>query len=49
MDDGAGEIADHGQAFGLDDFAEVGLVEFAEAVADLLQQAERQGGRALDE
>ena len=36
-------------AFGLDDFAEVNPVEFAEAVADLLQQAERQGGRAFDE
>ena len=49
MDDGAGKIADHGQAFGLDDFAEVNLVEFAQAVADVLQQAEGQRGRALDE
>ena len=42
MDDGAGKIADDGQAFGLDDFAEVELVEFAQAVADFLQQAEGQ-------
>ena len=49
VDDGTGEIADHGQAFGLDDFTEVKMVEFAEAVADMLQQAERQRGRALDE
>jgi len=49
VDDGTGEIADHGQAFGLDDFTEVEMVEFAEAVADVLQQAERQRGRALDE
>ena len=33
-----------GEAFGLDELAQMHLVEFAESVADLLQQAERQRG-----
>jgi len=48
VDDGTGETTDHGQAFGLDNFTEVEMVEFAEAVADVLQQPERQRGRALE-
>ncbi len=49
MDNGTGKLADHGQAFGLDHFAEVEMGEFAETVADELQQVKRQRGRALDE
>ena len=37
------------EAFGLNHFAQVQLVEFAQAMADLLQQTERQGGRTFDE
>ena len=42
VDDGAGEIADDGEALGLHDFAEVELVEFAEAAADFVQDIERE-------
>ena len=49
VDDAARKIADDGEAFGLEDFAEVEPVEFAEAVADLLEQGKGQAGRALDE
>jgi len=49
VDDAAGKVADDGEAFGLEDFAEVELVEFAETVADLLEQGKGQSGRAFDE
>ncbi len=44
VDDAVREIADDGETFGLHDFAEMKLVEFAQAVADLLQHTEGEPG-----
>ena len=49
MDDGLREASDDRETFCLDHFAQVELVELPEAVADLLQQAEREDGRTFDE
>jgi hypothetical protein len=49
MDDALGEAADDGEAFGLDEFLDVEVVELAEAVANLLEEGEGEGGGMSDE
>jgi len=49
MDDALGEAADDGEAFGLDEFLDVEVIEIAEAVADLLEEGEGEGGGMFDE
>ena len=49
MHDALREAADDRETFGLDQFAEMEFVEFAQTVADLLEQRKGQAGRMLDE
>ena len=49
MHNGLRKPADDRQTFGLDQFLDMQLVEFAQPMADLLQQGEGQSGRPLDE
>jgi hypothetical protein len=44
----AGKPAHHGAPFGLQGFRKVLSVEFAQALADLAQERQRQGGRLPD-
>ena len=48
MNDGTREIAEDGEAFGLDDFTQVKLIEFAKPTADLLQDVKGEWRRALE-
>lgn len=48
MDDAAGKITNDREALGFDDFAEVKLVELAEAVTDMLEQGKSQRRRVFD-
>ena len=47
VNDALREAADDGEIFGLNQFMEMALVEFAEAMADFLQEVEREAGRML--
>ncbi len=49
MNDGSGKAADDRQPLGLQHLADVLAVEFAQPMADLLQQRQRQRGRPLDQ
>ncbi len=49
VDDGTSEIANGSEAFGLEDFAQMELVKFAQALADFLQHVEREARRVLQQ